>query len=157
MWGSLKTNFFYTKYQCKNFVKRIKANKLKESKKLKQVLKDILYSNDILEIPESLKKAGFYKFNEYFNGAIISDDVINGISLACVERIDNNVIYEMEIFENVKNLEDKYVILFTSALMKDNDIKEVMLLGIFCDQSHATEKDTVENLISKLTFANAKS
>ena len=154
--SNIKVKWLMFKTDVENFFKVLFRKRTKESKVARQTLNNILDKNNYLKIPEYLKEAGFTKLDENEKEPT-AKDLEEGTTLAVANKSVHLAEIELVLYSDVNGFEDRYLITYI-IIDYSSGIPKAYFQGIFCDQTHKTQKDRVElkKLIKRLTLATQR-
>lgn len=113
----------------KNYFRLLVKHKLKQSRKAKVFLKDLITVCNYKNFNEILLEVGFKKVEDTEN--INLENVIMSDEFANVRKETYNNILEFCLCENLKGYENKFVLIISNAVIEYKKIIDIDVLGYY--------------------------
>ena len=113
----------------KNYFRLLVKHKLKQSRKVKLFLKDLIALCNYKNFNEVLLGIGFKKVEDTEN--INLENVIMSDEFANVRKETYNNILEFCLCENLKGYENKFVLIISNAVIEYKKIVDIDVLGYY--------------------------
>ena len=113
----------------KNYFRLLVKHKLKQSRKAKVFLKDLIAVCNYINFNEVLLGVGFKKVEDTEN--INLENVIMSDEFANVRKETYNDILEFCLCENLKGYENKFVLIISNAVIEYKKIVDIDVLGYY--------------------------
>ena len=113
----------------KNYLRLLVKHKLKQSRKAKVFLKDLIAICNYKNFNEVLLGIGFKKVED--TGNINLENVIMSDEFANVRKETYNNILEFCLCENLKGYENKFVLIISNAVIEYKKIIDIDVLGYY--------------------------
>ena len=113
----------------KNYLRLLVKHKLKQSRKAKVFLKDLIAICNYKNFNEVLLGIGFKKVED--TGNINLENVIMSDEFANVRKETYNDILEFCLCENLKGYENKFVLIISNAVIEYKKIVDIDVLGYY--------------------------
>ena len=113
----------------KNYFRLLVKHKLKQSRKAKVFLKDLIAICNYKNFNEVLLGVGFKKVED--TGNINLENVIMSDEFANVRKETYNDILEFCLCENLKGYENKFVLIISNAVIEYKKIVDIDVLGYY--------------------------
>ena len=113
----------------KNYFRLLVKHRLKQSRKAKMFLKDLIAVCNYKNFNEILLEVGFKKVEDTEN--INLENVIMSDKFANVRKETYNNILEFCLCENLKGYENKFVLIISNAVIEYKKIVDIDVLGYY--------------------------
>ena len=113
----------------KNYFRLLVKHRLKQSRKAKMFLKDLIAVYNYKNFNEILLEVGFKKVEDTEN--INLENVIMSDEFANVRKETYNDILEFCLCENLKGYENKFVLIISNAVIEYKKIVDIDVLGYY--------------------------
>lgn len=113
----------------KNYFRLLVKHRLKQSRKAKMFLKDLIAVCNYKNFNEILLEVGFKKVEDTEN--INLENVIMSDEFANVRKETYNNILEFCLCENLKGYENKFVLIISNAVIEYKKIVDIDVLGYY--------------------------
>ncbi len=113
----------------KNYFRLLVKHRLKQSRKAKMFLKDLIAVCNYKNFNEILLEVGFKKVEDTEN--INLENVIMSDEFANVRKETYNNILEFCLCENLKGYENKFVLIISNAVIEYKKIIDIDVLGYY--------------------------